>query len=273
MFEDFNGIPFPQFFGAKEAYKTVSIWDRLGYGFKTFGSLLWASSGYNTITVLLESFSGLYDDLGFLDKLLWITYRLGTNAYIGSLNYDALVFGRNFEFVLFKQLAATAAALWFRFFFLWNLFLWFTADGLFEADWEDLDERNLDYSLTQATAYHYWEDKEAHGLFTMLWTNYVTDSLQLFFGLPSLIVAAPAYGIFKLANILLFPLILTIKVITPWSENQGETWVMWWVDAVKLGLYDPMDPPTNFFEIEDARTQYLSRFDDVERDPEDEPEE
>ena len=43
---------------------------------------------------------------------------------------------------------------------------------------------------------------------------------------------------------------------------------MWWVDAIDLGLYDPMNPPTNMFEIEDARVQYLSRYDDVKKDDE-----
>jgi hypothetical protein len=85
------------------------------------------------------------------------------------------------------------------------------------------------------------------------------------------LLAVPAYFLFKVGYVLLFPLILTLKVLTPWSENEGETWVMWWVDAVQRGLFDPMDPPTNIFEIEDARTQYLSRFDDVEREPEDGP--
>lgn len=43
---------------------------------------------------------------------------------------------------------------------------------------------------------------------------------------------------------------------------------MWWVDAIDLGLTDPMNPPTNMFEIEDARVQYLSRYDDVKKDDE-----
>jgi len=118
LFEDFNGIPFPQFFGNKEAYKTVSIWDKLGWNFAVIGSLIWSASGYNNITVLMELFGGDYADLGFLDKLLWVTYRTGYNPYIGSLNYDALVAGRNIEFLAFKNFAATAAALWFRVFFL-----------------------------------------------------------------------------------------------------------------------------------------------------------
>ena len=48
---------------------------------------------------------------------------------------------------------------------------------------------------------------------------------------------------------------------------------MWWVDAIELGLVDPSDPPTNIWEIEAARTQYLSRFDDVEFDGDEEDDE
>jgi hypothetical protein len=84
---------------------------------------------------------------------------------------------------------------------------------------------------------------------------------------------APTFIIYDLVYIFAYPLILTIRLITPWAETEGETPLMWWVDAVKLGLYDPMDPPTNFWEIEDARTQYLAQFDDVERDPESDDEE
>ena len=45
---------------------------------------------------------------------------------------------------------------------------------------------------------------------------------------------------------------------------------MWWVDALELGLYDPMDPPTNFWEIEGARTQYLAQFEEDDEEEEEE---
>lgn len=45
---------------------------------------------------------------------------------------------------------------------------------------------------------------------------------------------------------------------------------MWYVDAIELGLYNPRDPPTNMWEIEDARIQYLNSadFPDLEEDKE-----
>ena len=67
--------------------------------------------------------------------------------------------------------------MWFRVFFLFNVGVWFFAGGLFEADWDDIDGRGLDYSLSQATSYHYWEGKENHSIFTMFWVNYVSDGL------------------------------------------------------------------------------------------------
>ena len=72
--------------------------------------------------------------------------------------------------------------------------------------------------------------------------------------------------IYDLLYVLLYPLIITIRLMTPWAETEGETPLMWWVDAIKLGLYDPMNPPTNFWEIPEARVQYLAQFDDVEVD-------
>ena len=51
---------------------------------------------------------------------------------------------------------------------------------------------------------------------------------------------------------------MTWKVATPWKENDGETALMWWIDAIELGLYDPKDPPTNIFEIQEAREEYLN---------------
>lgn len=84
--------------------------------------------------------------------------------------------------------------------------------------------------------------------------------------MPFLIVGGIIYGLITLVNIVAFPLILTLKVMTPWKESQGETPIMWWVGAFALGLFDPLNPPTNMFEIEDARIQYLSRYDDVRDD-------
>jgi hypothetical protein len=76
----------------------------------------------------------------------------------------------------------------------------------------------------------------------------------------------PAYFIFELVYVFALPWIWTLKLLTPWEENAGEDPVMWWVDAIELGLYDPLDPPTNFWEIEDARLQYLQQFEEDEDD-------
>lgn len=132
--EDFNGVPFPQFFGNKQAYKTISYWDRLNWLFKLIGSSLWVATNFNAITVLLERFSGKYSELGFFKRIIWMWYRFT------GLNYDSLVVSRNFEFILFKGMAGTAASLWFRVFFLWNLFLRITAGFMFNADFDELDE-------------------------------------------------------------------------------------------------------------------------------------
>ena len=47
---------------------------------------------------------------------------------------------------------------------------------------------------------------------------------------------------------------------------------MWWVDAIELGLYNPRDPPTNMWEIEEARTQYINDSDFPDPDADEEAE-
>jgi len=94
----------------------------------------------------------------------------------------------------------------------------------------------------------------------MMWVNYVTDTIQiLMYGLLFL-VYAPSYYMNKVMMIFFLPLILTWKVMTPWKENDGETALMWWVDAIELGLWDPKNPPTNIFEIDEARYEYLNNY-------------
>lgn len=107
LFDDWNGIPFPQFFGQKEAYTTIGFWDKVIWNLMAFGSLVWGVSGLNSWGVLFELFGGDYAKLSFLDKCIWIYYRI----YV--LNYDMGVFHRNVSFLFWKDLAAAASALWF----------------------------------------------------------------------------------------------------------------------------------------------------------------
>ena len=265
--EDFNGVPYPQFFGQKEAFKSVSLSEYFGWYVKLWGSYIWYAANLDGWALFMEIISGEFKELGFFNKLIWILYRGGYLAIygLGSLNYDAGVYHRNYNFLGVKAYASTASSLWFVVFFGVNLFWRITAGGLFEFDFDEIDEKGLDYSINQATAYHYWEDKEAHGLFTMLWVN-LLDWINVFYGIYSLLAYTIIYWLVKGFTILFFPWIALYKVFTPWKEQIGETPVMWWVDAIELGLYDPMNPPTNMWEIEDARTQALSIYDDVDTD-------
>lgn len=154
---------------------------------------------------------------------------------------------------------------------MWNLFIRITAGGLFDADFDELDAKGYKYSLSQATSYHYWDGKESHGLFKMLWVNYVTDTWKIIFGIIPLVLFGIPYVIFEFIYVLLYiPVVLPLKFLTPWDEGEAETPALWWVNAIELGLYNPRDPPTNMFEIEDARTQYLSRFDVPDEEEEEE---
>ena len=83
--EDFNGVPFPQFFGNKQAYKTISFWNRAAWLIKMIGSVIWLFTNFNALKVILERFSGDWSELGFINKRIWALYRFT------SLNYDLLV--------------------------------------------------------------------------------------------------------------------------------------------------------------------------------------
>ena len=91
-FDDFNGIPFPQFFGQKEAYKTISFWDRVGWNLKEFGAVLIWIANFNFWGVVFES--GSYK-MGLLKKLFWIQRRMDKYGY----DYDYQVLVRNGQFL------------------------------------------------------------------------------------------------------------------------------------------------------------------------------
>lgn len=122
MFEDFNGVPFPQFFGQKESFKQVGFWDKVGWNMRNFGAAIWAYSPLNMWSVLMEMMGGDYASLGFLKKMTWVFYRLSI------LNYHMGVYQRNTNFLFWKDLAAAASAAWFKVFFWWSFFLRITAD-------------------------------------------------------------------------------------------------------------------------------------------------
>jgi hypothetical protein len=78
LFEDFNGVPFPQFFGQKEAYKRYNWFDKLMMNFKQLGAFIWWYSGLNTWGAIFELFGGTWKELGmsFLDRVIWFFYRI-----------------------------------------------------------------------------------------------------------------------------------------------------------------------------------------------------
>lgn len=127
--------------------------------FNQFGAYVWWASGINTWGAIFELFGGTWKELGmsFLDRVIWFFYRINPQS---PANVSFGVYQRNAAFLQTVDFAQAMAAIWFRTFFLWNLFIRITADGMYDADWEDLDARGLDYSITQATSYHYWEGKE-----------------------------------------------------------------------------------------------------------------
>lgn len=155
------------------------------------------------------------------------------------------------------------AKTWFYVFFWWTFFITLTADGLLQFDFDEIDAKGWDYSIQQATAYHYWGTKETHDLGTLFWVGF-WDYVSVVWFFPETIGALVYYAVYSLievVSVFLWPAVITIQLLTPWDEAEGEDAVMWWVDAIALGLYNPRDPPTNLWEIPEARTQYLNTMD------------
>ena len=260
LFDDWNGIPFPQFLGQKESYKNYSWWDVFAQDWMLFGSAVWWGSGFNTWEALFEYFGGAWDELSWFDAIIWWYYRVGQTS---PGNYNFGVYSRNQAFLATRDLANQLAKTWFYVFFWWTFFITLTADGLLQFDFDEIDAKGWDYSIQQATAYHYWGTKETHDLGTLFWVGF-WDYVSVVWFFPETIGALVYYAVYSLIEIVsvfLWPAVITIQLLTPWDEAEGEDAVMWWVDAIALGLYNPRDPPTNLWEIPEARTQYLNKMD------------
>ncbi len=90
-------------------------------------------------------------------------------------------------------------------------------------------------------------------VFAMSLKNPWIVAISLFVGLLSLIEYIEAY-----------PRQLIVMFFTPWDEYRGEDLFMWYVDAIELGLYDPMDPPMTMFDNPAARDYLVSNYADVD---------
>ena len=64
-----------------------------------------------------------------------------------------------------------------------------------QVEMESVDDRELDYSLTQATTYHYWKDEEKQSVWKMLCVYYFIDTFQIVVYGPIFLVYAPSYYI------------------------------------------------------------------------------
>jgi len=172
LFEDYNGIPFFQYFGVKTAYETTGFWQSTGELIKGVLSIIWAGSGVNRLFIVLDLIMGEYAELSFFDRILWYYFMVNAGPQGVVL--------RNWDYIFKRQMAATAAAIQFKIQFNWNVFWKVIYAGYFEdaqSEMAEVDARGLDYSLSQATAYHYWGDNEAQGFGTMFWVNFVTDTI------------------------------------------------------------------------------------------------
>ena len=89
-----------------------------------FSSILYLASTINWYLVTYDLFVGKYEVLGFFDTLYWYSFMLNASP-LG-------VVSRNWDYIFKKQMASTAAAIQFKVFFMWTLFIRLGYPSVFE---------------------------------------------------------------------------------------------------------------------------------------------
>jgi len=151
------------------------------------------------------------------------------------------------------SLSQFVTSYWFNITSMNTLFWLIFAPDVFAFSWDDIKSEGEPINFTQATAAHYWgyTGESSFGGFAI---TYIIDFL---IAMPMRITWV-AFGLVAtfytlIATVTSYPQQLIMMFLTPWDENLGEDLFMWYFDAIELGLYDPMDPPTMPLDYAPAR--------------------
>jgi hypothetical protein len=149
-------------------------------------------------------------------------------------------------------LTTTAMLMWWS--YIPFIFYKFFRGRSFDFDFDELDEEGKKYSNKQGLVYHYWGDSRYQTFMGSLKTNMVDLVVGCLGFIPWLILNVvywPTYGI----SILILPLTISWKLLTPWNEKQMESPLLWYSKAVKNGYAEefPDYLYTNRFMLPDAK--------------------
>lgn len=231
---DFNGIPYRQFYGYDFAYETWGMEDIIN-GFYLLFSIIYAGLPFYPLGVfwkVLRKKEGFdLSGIGFFRKLAYIAHLLSLPNTVVEYNIKYL-FGR------FMALTTTAILMWWS----WPVFVFykFTRGRSFDFDFDELDEEGKKYSNKQGIVYHYFGDSRYQTWMQAYKVHWKDFLLGLFGCIPWLILNVlywPAFGI----SILIFPLTVSWRLLTPWKEQEWESGLMWYSQAVEAGI-DPGFP-------------------------------
>jgi hypothetical protein len=207
--EDFNGIPYRQFYGYDFSYETWGFEDIMN-GFYFFLSYLYAGLPFYAWGILWKVFRKKIDlsELGFLRTWAYILFLIQGPAQVAE--YNGL-----YLFKRFMALTTTAMLMWWSFPVF--CFYKFFRGRSFDFDFDELDEEGKKYSNKQAVVYHYWGDSRYQTWFAAYKTHWKDFFLGLLGVIPWVILNVvywPAIGIYALLYI---PVYLPWRAITPWD--------------------------------------------------------
>ena len=152
----------------------------------------------------------------------------------------------NVQYAVALNLSQILTSLFFNATSMNTLFWVLFAPSVLQYNWIEIEKIGDPVTFQQATSAHYFKYTNNIDITSFLIT-WLIDQVFGYFMLNPLFFAT-AYFYMALEIVSNYSWYLILKLLTPWEEHQGEDILMWYVDAIDNGLYDPLDPPTSLFD-------------------------
>lgn len=151
-------------------------------------------------------------------------------------------------FERFMALTSTALIMWWSYpaFLVYKFF----RGRSFEYDFDEIQDEGKKLSIKQGTVYHYWGDSRYQTYMGSYQTHVRDFWLALIGSIPWLLLNV-IYLVYIILKVVLLPVTLIWKRVTPWNEKTFESPLLWWSGAVEAGLQPefPDNIYTNRFMI------------------------
>lgn len=153
--EDYNGIPYRNFYGYRWAYERADIND-IWNAFYLLFSMIFYASQLRTLSTFWGWLRGDYKDLGFLRKWAYMYYRIQEPGHVVTANMY-------YCFQDFMATVLTAMIMW------WSypvfIFYKFFRGRSFDFDFDEIMDEGKKLSQKQGLVYHYWGESRYQTLF------------------------------------------------------------------------------------------------------------